>query len=44
MSRMNIFTEGNQGNEALLGFRHQKPCFAKATHGTAKTVTLGNLA
>jgi hypothetical protein len=32
MTRMNIFTEGNQGNEALLGFR---------TKG--KNVTLGNL-
>jgi hypothetical protein len=21
---MNIFTEGNQGNEALLGLRHQR--------------------
>jgi hypothetical protein len=36
-------TEGNQGNEALLGFRHQRPCFAEASHGTAKTVPPGNL-
>jgi hypothetical protein len=34
------FTEDN---EESLSFRHQRPCFAKASHGTAKQGLLGNL-
>jgi hypothetical protein len=26
-----------EGREEPLDFLHQRPCFAKATHGTAKT-------